>query len=140
MSRGVRLWRRRNCGAPLSGGRCLGHKTVPKKERGAGRFDAGASSCAGLIGVVVSSGSDGTQEHQRHSRSVRSLGGVHISGAARGLRFCVLGVYGVGDSSKSRVAGKERLSARVAAKLRRRRGGVSAAVCVRQREQSAGRQ
>ena len=131
---------RRNCGAPLSGGRCLGHKTVPKQECGGGRSGAGASSCAGLRGDGVSSGSDGTQERQRHSGSVSSLRGVRISGAAGGLGFCVLGVCAVSGSSDSRLSDEERPSARVAAKLRRRRAGASAVVCVRKWERSAGRQ
>ena len=128
------MCRRRNCGAPLRGGRCLGHKTVPKQECGGGRSGAGASSCAGLRGAVVGCESDGPQERQRHSGSVISLGSVSVPGAAGGLGFCV-----PDSSSEIGVAGEERPSARAAMKLRRQRGGVSAAVRVLQRERSAGR-
>ena len=114
--RSVLFWRRRNCGAPLSGGMCLRHKTVPKQERG--RSGAGASSCACLRRGIVSSKSNGMQERQRHRRSVSRLRSVSVSGAAGGLRVSVMGVCAVGGSSKRGVAGKERLSARASVKLR----------------------
>ena len=78
------------------------------------------------------------QERQRHSGSVISLGDMRVSGGDGSLGFCVLCFCAVGGSSKSGVAGEERPSARAAAKMRRRRDGASAAVCVRQRERSAG--
>ena len=57
-----------------------------------------------LAQAVVSSGSNGTQERQRHSGSLSSLGSVSVTSMAGGLRVSVLGVQKVGGSSKSAVA------------------------------------
>ena len=90
----------------MSGGRlaAAGTRLSAKQEHGSGKAAAGASLCAGGGVGVRSSRSGGTQERQRHSGSVSSLGIVSVSGAARGVGVSMLGVREGSGSSEIGVA------------------------------------